>query len=620
MACGIVSGSSPRGVRRALLGYAMIGVSLVASNLGGREVSQDQSERTRTNAVDGFTRGRALIIAIANYTHVTPLPPTVLNDGKAVYKLLTSRAHCGYLPENVKLMPEQEATADNIRTALKDLARDAGLEDTVVVYFSGHGRRVGPKSAQKAFLCPVNFDPSQADATGIGSAELTNLLADIKSERLVVLLDACRAEAAGAVKGAVPAGGEKPGLGNATYDALAEGRGRVIIAACRDDEVSVVKSDSRNSLFTEKVLDALNGAAGSPGDGTIRILEVFNYVALKVTESNIDQHPVLKTSMEKDFAVSLFQGGQKKTETRPGGSEIPIESVVVGIFGLPKGIPLELKSLSQSLQNNLPKGTIGTELEQAILGALEHKSWITVVQLTEKPSESATDKRAVAVWGHLRGVAFLNLVRREDALKSFERAHSADPASGDIASHIAECYQGLNLKDKEISALGEAIDRLKAELGARRDDDGLRLLASCYLRRARAIGAAQPERQLADLDEAIGIEEGLAARGSSKPSHLLADALEVKGLRLISTDRLVEGRVLCERAEQLWKALAKEGGNFASDYAENAALARLASNAAAAGQHATNAQNESAQKHYTEAFANRKSPRKPSSSSRRKPR
>ena len=54
----------------------------------------------------------------------------------------------------------------------------------------------------------------------------------------------------------------KAGLDLKTYGVLAEGKGRVLLASSRANEVSLILPGKKNSLFTHYLLDALKGAAG----------------------------------------------------------------------------------------------------------------------------------------------------------------------------------------------------------------------------------------------------------------------------------------------------------------------------------------------------------------------
>lgn len=367
------------------LGSALIATTLPPRALAAIELSlgiEDPADDTR---VAGFAKGHALVVAVANYQHVNRLPPSVVNDGQAVYDLLTSREYCGYLPGNVTLLLDEQATAGNIRDALQALARDTKPGDTVVVFFSGHGGRIGPKGAEKTFLLPVDFDLSRAKETGLDSDDLTKLLGDIKADRLVVLLDACHAAGAGELKAVVPAEGIKAGLGNDAYDALATGRGRAIVASCLENEFSVVLPGAKNSLFTEKLLEALKGSAGSAGDGAIRILDVFRYVALNVPKYNKNQHPLLRTNLQDDFAVSLFRGGSKATGGGPSRPKPEARDLQPGTLPGPNKLALMNRlvdrwntlavylEIPQSDQRRFPQG----EEPKALLEWLEQRDQLS---------------------------------------------------------------------------------------------------------------------------------------------------------------------------------------------------------------------------------------------------
>jgi hypothetical protein len=46
----------------------------------------------------------ALIVGIANYQKINPLPATVLKDAQDIYNLLVSPNYGGYVPDNVQLL------------------------------------------------------------------------------------------------------------------------------------------------------------------------------------------------------------------------------------------------------------------------------------------------------------------------------------------------------------------------------------------------------------------------------------------------------------------------------------------------------------------------------------
>ena len=64
------------------------------------------------------------------------------------------------------------------------------------------------------------------------------------------------------------------------------------------------------------MLDALKGAAGTEGDGLIRVFDVFSYVSDKVP-AEANQHPVFKAhDVENNFPLALYEGGKKAATAR----------------------------------------------------------------------------------------------------------------------------------------------------------------------------------------------------------------------------------------------------------------------------------------------------------------
>lgn len=274
-----------------------------------------------------FAQGYALIVGIANYPHVRPLPESVLNDARAIDALLRDPARAGYPADQVRLLLDHEATRSGILDGLAWLADHAGKDATAVFYFSGHGGRItsGPEAGN--YLISYDTLLNAIKTTAIGSEEFTAALNKIQTQKLVVLLDACHSGGTGDPKGELaPAGDElinadtkaidepavKRGLDDATYDRLKQGAGRVIFASSRSDEVSWVMPNAPNSLFTQCLLEAMGGQAKHEGDGLLRIFDVVSYVFREVPKRQPKQHPIFKVNdLDANFPVALFMGGEK---------------------------------------------------------------------------------------------------------------------------------------------------------------------------------------------------------------------------------------------------------------------------------------------------------------------
>jgi hypothetical protein len=282
-----------------------------------------------------FTQGYALVVGIANYTAVRPLPETVLKDARDVAALLKQPERAGYLPDHVKLILDKDASKQAILDGLQWLASCAGADATAVVYYSGHGGRMETGSDAGNYLIPVDTRLDALKATAISSDELTAALHTIHSGRLVVLLDACHSGGTGDAKDIGPLAPEaapqalvlKGGIDQALYDQLSQGTGRAIFASSRMSEVSYVLPNATNSLFTQTLLEALNGKARQRGDGLLRLFDVVEYVWEEVPKRYAQQHPIFKAQdLDANFPIALFLGGQKSIT--PEAALAPLETSV----------------------------------------------------------------------------------------------------------------------------------------------------------------------------------------------------------------------------------------------------------------------------------------------------
>jgi hypothetical protein len=269
-----------------------------------------------------FDKGHALVIGVANYEEVNRLPEAVLNDARDVASVLQSSDYCGFPATNVRMLLDDQATLSAIKGALADLAATALPDDTVVIFFSGHGARLRQGAAETSAL--VSFDSKLRDPqrTTFSEADFSAALAQIKAKRLLVLIDACHAGGAGVLKGDLD-GDIRFGFDEKSLQRLAEGTGRVIMASSRASETSLILPGARNSVFTDQLLEAFRGKARTAGDGLIRVFDVFNYVAEQVARSVPGrQHPIFKASdLESNFPIALERGGTKAAGANLAASE-----------------------------------------------------------------------------------------------------------------------------------------------------------------------------------------------------------------------------------------------------------------------------------------------------------
>ena len=255
------------------------------------------------------------------------MPPAVINDAHEMTAVLTSPAYCGYDPKNVTPLLDGQATLEAIRRALGSLAGRAKPDDTVIIFFSGHGARVGDPANPDSALIPVDCDPADISATVLPEVEFSAALARIKVRRLVVLIDACHSGAVGSFKAPGEASTLDLGFSEKSLGRLAQGAGRVLIASSRASETSLILPGAKNSLFTEHLLGALCGGARTSGDGLIRVFEVFNYISEQFEALHRDvsirssKRAILRTTSPFPSIAEASRGSpQTQTETGTGKS------------------------------------------------------------------------------------------------------------------------------------------------------------------------------------------------------------------------------------------------------------------------------------------------------------
>lgn len=262
-----------------------------------------------------------LVIGIANYQHINTLPTIVLKDAEDIRNVLVDSEYCAYPHENVELLLDKEATQASVRKALARLAQRCDEQSIVFLYISSHGDSIQSGRFAGEYILTVDTredmcdDPDESVAlSAISGNEFSAMLRSIPARKLVAILDCCHAGGIGEPKRR--ASRKIRAIGESYYELLARGRGRVILASSRSDEVSYVLPDASNSLFTQHLLDGLKGGVPGPGP-VIRILDLFSHLQPRVSKDRARQHPILKAEVEENFPVALYLGGKSMSAGRP---------------------------------------------------------------------------------------------------------------------------------------------------------------------------------------------------------------------------------------------------------------------------------------------------------------
>ncbi|OAN45149.1 peptidase C14 [Chloroflexus islandicus] len=233
-----------------------------------------------------FTHGHALIIGVGSYQYEPRLNvPITVADAEAVATVVRDPQFCGYPAAQVTLLTNATATRDRILAALNDLAARTTHADTVLIFYSGHGAY----SADKMYHLTTHDTRWAGDQVAAGTAvsqpELLDRLRAIPAQRLLLLINACHAGELSPVLG----GSEQLSIGQPlpahTADAiLATGSGRIIITACREQQVSYI-GPGPLTIFAQALTDGLRGHGFSGRAGYISVFDLYTHLYFAVTDA-----------------------------------------------------------------------------------------------------------------------------------------------------------------------------------------------------------------------------------------------------------------------------------------------------------------------------------------------
>jgi caspase domain-containing protein len=233
----------------------------------------------------------AVVIGLERYRNELPQASYAERDARVVARYLSGTM--GYDEGNVALLLNDRATKGDMEKYLETwLPNRVESDDTVFVYFSGHG---APNAKTgEAYLVPYDGDPVFLNNTGYSLSRLYQNLAALPAKEVVVVLDSCFSGAGGR---SVIAKGIRPIITEIKSPLLGKGK-TIVLAASSGQQVSSTYEQKAHGLMTYFFLKGLQGAADTNQDGKIDIAELFEYLRPHVErvarrDFNNEQTPLL---------------------------------------------------------------------------------------------------------------------------------------------------------------------------------------------------------------------------------------------------------------------------------------------------------------------------------------
>jgi Caspase domain len=237
------------------------------------------------------SNAHAVVIGLERYRDELPRASHAEQDARVVARYLSGTM--GYDEGNIALLVNDRATKGDMEKYFETwLPNRVESEDTVFVYFSGHGAP-NPKTGE-AYLVPYDGDPVFLDNTGYPLSRLYQSLANLPAKEVVVVLDSCFSGAGGR---SVIAKGIRPIITEMKSPLLGKGK-TLVLAASSGQQVSSTYEQKAHGLMTYFFLKGLQGEADTNKDGKIDIAELFEYLRPQVErvarrDFNNEQTPLL---------------------------------------------------------------------------------------------------------------------------------------------------------------------------------------------------------------------------------------------------------------------------------------------------------------------------------------
>jgi uncharacterized caspase-like protein len=231
----------------------------------------------------------AVIIGITQYkdTRIAPLRYAAA-DARSFHDWIVSPNGGRYAPSMVNMLLDAKATGANIKKALFEWLAQAIEEDTVTIYFAGHGSPQSPDHPENLFLLPYDTQYDSVPTTGFPMWDIeTALKRFIKARKVIVITDACHAGGVGQAFDVARRAGR--GLNVVPMASSLNNLSRIsegvcIISASDDNQMSQEGAQwgGGHGVFTFHLLEGLKGMADYNKDNLVTLGELIPFLSEQI--------------------------------------------------------------------------------------------------------------------------------------------------------------------------------------------------------------------------------------------------------------------------------------------------------------------------------------------------
>ncbi|MEW6078694.1 MAG: caspase family protein [Thermodesulfobacteriota bacterium] len=276
----------------------------------------------------------AILIGVNRYHESLGPLKYAVNDCRRIAEIL-KQGQDGFSADHVLLLTDDQPedrrpTYANIHSWLASWLSQPKEDDTVLVYFSGHGRDLGGK----CYLAPGDATLHTMHVTGIPVAHVQDILARCAARQKILILDACHSGA----------GKDVAAMPGSIMEQIAAGKGIYTITSCDADELSHEWDEKKQGVFSYYLAEALSGACPPDAQGRVTAESLYEWVYDRVrswaAQKRCSQTPkrfaegtgiVTVREGEPDWKLSALSMQQQIAGMQQNNSQMSVECPICGM-------------------------------------------------------------------------------------------------------------------------------------------------------------------------------------------------------------------------------------------------------------------------------------------------
>lgn len=215
-----------------------------------------------------------------------------------------------------KKLLDQEATKTNILTSLEDIKNQARDDDYIILSFAGHGGSVefdkDKITSKNTFLFPYDVQKDYLQTTAISLHELKEIIAEFKTNSVLVILDACHS--GGVLRRKMEDLNLREVSPKRMMELMLPNMGISYMTACDANEFACEDNKLKQGIFTHYLIQTLTRK--DTKIKSLPLMDVHEKVLEKVREAtNNKQNPQCRSD-DNSFSIPIILMSDEKIKRK----------------------------------------------------------------------------------------------------------------------------------------------------------------------------------------------------------------------------------------------------------------------------------------------------------------